>query len=65
MENIYMLYNEIDPLHNIVIIMSKDIAIKESILHPKFIVEMFKKSGDEKYVTTNNYYRNGEFTQND
>ena len=47
-----------------VIFLSKEDAIKESIKHPNHRVEIFSKNETLGYIPTYNYYKNGEFIQN-
>ncbi len=49
---------------DIIIFLSKEEAIKESINHPNHRVEIFTKSNTFGYTPTYNYYKNGEFIQN-
>jgi len=49
---------------DIIIFISKEEAIKESINHPNHRVEIFTKSNTFGYTPTYNYYQNGEFIQN-
>jgi hypothetical protein len=48
---------------DIIIFISKEEAIKESINHPNHRVEIFTKSNTFGYTPTYNYYKNGEFIQ--
>jgi hypothetical protein len=49
---------------DIIILLSKEDAIKESINHPNHRVEIFEKTNTSGYKPTYNYYKNGEFIQN-
>jgi hypothetical protein len=49
---------------DIVIFLSKEEAIKESIKHPNNRVEIFSKTNTSGYRPTYNYYKNGEYIQN-
>ena len=49
---------------DIVILLSKEDAINESINHPNARVEIFSKNHNLGYTPTYNYYKNGEFIQN-
>ena len=49
---------------DMVIFLSKEDAIKESIKHPNHRVEIFSKNETLGYIPTYNYYKNGEFIQN-
>lgn len=51
-------------LEDIIIFISKEEAIKESINHPNHRVEIFTKTDTCGYAPTYNYYKNGEFIQN-
>lgn len=48
---------------DVVIFLSKEEAIEESIKHPNNIIEIFSKT-TTGYTPTYNYYKNGEFFQN-
>jgi len=50
---------------DIIILLSKEDAILESIKHPNDRVEIFSKNNiPTGYTPTYNYYKNGEFIQN-
>lgn len=49
---------------DLVIFLSREDAIKESMNHPNHRVEIFRKSGNSGYIPTYNYYKNGEYIQN-
>ncbi len=49
---------------DVVIFLSKEEAIKESIKHPNHRVEIFSKTNTSGYKPTYNYYKNGEYIQN-
>ena len=50
---------------DIIILISKEEAIKESINHPNHRVEIFARAPSVcGYTPTYNYYQNGEFIQN-
>jgi hypothetical protein len=49
---------------DVVIFLSKEEAIKESIKHPNNRVEIFTKTNTSGYRPTYNYYKNGEYIQN-
>lgn len=51
-------------LEDIIIIISKEDAIKQSINYPNHRVEIFSKTNSIGYTPTYNYYKNGEFIQN-
>ena len=63
MENIYVLLygNEWEDL---IIFLSKEDAIKESLNYRNSRVEVFSKNDKSGYTPTYNYYENGEFIQN-
>jgi hypothetical protein len=63
MENIYVLLygNEWEDL---IIFLSKEDAIKESLNYPNSTVQIFSKNNKSGYTPTYNYYENGEFIQN-
>ena len=63
MENIYVLLygNEWEDL---IIFLSKEDAIKESLNYPNSTIQIFSKSDKSGYTPTYNYYENGEFIQN-
>ena len=48
---------------DIVIFLSKDDAINESIIHPNARVEIFSKNKKSGYTPTYNYYKNGQLIQ--
>ena len=49
---------------DIVIFLSEEEAIRESIKHPNQRVEIFSKTNKSGYTPTYNYYKNGEYIQN-
>jgi hypothetical protein len=49
---------------DVVIFLSKEEAIKESIMHPNHRVEIFSRTNTSGYRPTYNYYKNGEYIQN-
>jgi hypothetical protein len=49
---------------DIIILLSKEDAIKESINYPNARVEIFSKNNKVGYTPTYNYYKNGELIQN-
>jgi hypothetical protein len=49
---------------DMVIILSKEDAINESIKNPKVRVEIFSKNNELGYTPTYNYYKNGVLVQN-
>jgi len=48
---------------DIIILLSKEDAINESINHPNYRVEIFGKNNKSGYTPTYNYYKNGELIQ--
>ena len=66
MEFIYVLFYGSE-WEDIIIYLSKEEAIKESIKHPNHRVEIFTKSNSLNtigYTPTYNYYQNGELYNN-
>jgi len=49
---------------DIIILLSKEDAIHESINNPTARVEIFSKNNKLGYSPTYNYYKNGEFIEN-
>ena len=49
---------------DVVIYLSEEEAIRESINHPNHRVEIFSKTNTSGYRPTYNYYKNGEYIQN-
>ena len=49
---------------DLIIFLSKDDAIKESLNYPNSTVQVFNKNDKSGYTPTYNYYENGEFIQN-
>ena len=60
MEFVYLLVVDGCEWEDIVIFLSKEDAVKESIKNPKSRIEIFCKN-DKGYVPTYNYYQNGEY----
>jgi hypothetical protein len=60
MDFVYVLLNGSE-WEDMVIFLSKDHAIQESINHPKSRVEIFSKTDKSGYIPTYNYYKNGEY----
>ena len=48
---------------DIIILLSKEDAINESIKYPNARVEIFSKNNTLGYTPTYNYYKNGNFVQ--
>ncbi len=63
MEFVYVLFNGSD-WEDIIILLSKEDAINESINNPNTRVEIFSKNNKSGYNPTYNYYKNGELIQN-
>jgi hypothetical protein len=61
MEYIYILLCSGSCWEEIVILLSKEDAINESLNHPSTRVEIFSKNNKLGYTPTYNYYKNGEF----
>jgi hypothetical protein len=49
---------------DMVILLSNEDAINESIKHPDARVEIFRKNAQSAYTPSYNYYKNGELIQN-
>ena len=49
---------------DVVIFLSEEEAIRESIKHPNHRVEIFSKTNTSGYRPTYHYYKNGEYIQN-
>lgn len=62
MEFIYVLLNGSE-WEDIIILLSKEEAIHESINNPNTRIEIFKINNNSGYTPTYNYYKNGEFIQ--
>lgn len=62
---VYVLVNDGDLWEDMVIILSEEDAIKESIQHPNCRVEVFCRmfNNHNKFTPTYNYYKNGEYIQ--
>jgi hypothetical protein len=63
MELIYVLLNGHE-WEDMIILLSKEEAIRESINYPNTRVEIFSKNNTLGYTPTYNYYKNGELVQN-
>ena len=63
MEFIYVLLNGSE-WEDIIILLSNEDAINESINYPNSRVEIFSKNNKSGYIPTYNYYKNGELIQN-
>ena len=64
MDYIYVLVYDKIEWEDIIILLSVEEAIKESINHSKSRIEIFSKNDKNKYTPTYNYYKNGEYIQN-
>jgi|UniRef100_A0A6C0LR68 hypothetical protein len=61
MDFVYLLLHESgSDWEDMVIILTEEDAIKESINHPNHRVEIFSKNSTTGYKPTYNYYKNGE-----
>jgi hypothetical protein len=60
MEFIYVLVSKDSEWEDMVIFLSVEEAIKESIKYPEKRIEIFSKSDKSGYTPTYNYYKNGE-----
>ena len=58
---IYVLVSKDSEWEDMVIFISLEEAIKESIKHPECRIEIFSKSDKSGYTPTYNYYKNGEY----
>ena len=63
MENIYVLLYGSE-WEDLIIFLSKEDAIKESLNYPNSTIQIFSKNDKSGYTPTYNYYENGEFIQN-
>jgi len=64
MDFVYVLVYDGSELEDIIILLSKEDAINESINQPNSRVEIFSKNTKLGYTPTYNYYKNGELIQN-
>jgi hypothetical protein len=62
MDFIYVLIG--DEWEEMVIFLSKEEAIIESIKHPNNRIEIFSKNDKSGYIPTYNYYENGNYIHN-
>ena len=60
MEFIYILVSKDSEWEDMVIFISLEEAIKESIKYPERRIEIFNKSDKPGYTPTYNYYKNGK-----
>jgi len=63
MDFVYLLLNGSE-WEDIIILLSREDAINESINHPNSRVEIFSKNNNIGYTPTYNYYENGKLIQN-
>jgi len=49
---------------DIIIFLTKEDAIRESLAHPNNRIEIFSKTDTTGYTPTYNYYKNGKFFKN-
>ena len=63
MDFVYVLLNGSE-WEDIIILLSKEDAINESINNPNARVEIFSKNNKLGYSPTYNYYKNGIFIEN-
>jgi hypothetical protein len=63
MDFVYVLLYDGD-WEDMVIFLTKEDAINESINYPKSRIEIFSKTDTVGYTPTYNYYKNGELIQN-
>lgn len=64
MDFVYVLISSKCDWEDLVIFLSKEEAINESIKHPKGRIEIFSKNDKTGYIPTYNYYENGKCIQN-
>jgi hypothetical protein len=62
MKNIYVLLFGSE-WEDLIIFLSKDDAIKESLNYKNSRIEVFSKNNKSGYTPTYNYYENGEFIE--
>ncbi len=64
MDFVYLLlFGSGNEWEDMIILLSKEDAINESIKHPTARVEIFSKNNTPGYTPTYNYYRNGQLIQ--
>jgi hypothetical protein len=64
MDFVYLLVSDGGEWEDMIIILSKEEAVKASINHPNHRVEIFTKNDTCGYKPTYNYYKNGEYIHN-
>ena len=62
MDFVYILIG--DEWEDLIVYLSIEEAIKESINHPNSRVEIFSKNDNSGYTPTYNYYKNGNYVMN-
>ena len=63
MDFIYLLVNDGAEWEDIIIFLSKEDGINESLKYPTSRVEVFSKTDKSGYSPTYNYYKNGVYIQ--
>ena len=63
MDFVYVLHNGSE-WEDIVILLSKEDAVNESITYPNARVEIFSKNNKLRFTPTYNYYKNGILVKN-
>ena len=63
MEYVYVLLGSGSEWEDLIILVSKEDAINESIKHPNARVEIFSKKNALGYTPTYNYYKDGNLVQ--
>ena len=63
MDFVYLLVNTGYEWEDIVVYLSKEVAIEKSKNHPNVRVEIFIKNENNEYIPTHNYYKNGQYIQ--
>ena len=66
MEFVYLLVHDGgSEWEDIIVLVTKEDAIKESINRPNHRVEIFSRNNTTGYIPTYNYYKNGELHEKD
>jgi hypothetical protein len=63
MNLIYLLITDGNEWEDIVVFLTEEHAINESIKNPKSRVEIFIETDKNGYIPTYNYYKNGKYIQ--
>ncbi len=64
MDFVYLLlFGNGNEWEDMIILVSKEDAINETIKHPNARVEIFHKTDSPRYTPTYNYYKNGQLVQ--